>query len=282
MLGFRPLASAPRARAKALPYAYGQAGGVSAGAYAMSGKAAALLDGNTIQPTKGTFTLTGKDATLTAQLAARVLVADPGAFVLSGKTTGLFFGRRAILSAGAFAMSGKASSLFRGSRLVASSGPYVLSGKAATLRNTRLIQPMAGAYALSGKSVSLLKGKTIQPTRGIYALSGKQLTGLAALRIGAVSGVYVLTGVGIVKRHSFMAESVAFEMVGMPAALRKAWSGQLRALFFDAVAPNVPVFELLLPSMIFADAVQSVQPILVAGCPGSSAVSLTVRVHEYH
>lgn len=96
---------------------------------------------------KGSFTLTGKDAGLTKQLK---LTSAQGAFTLTGKAVGLFRGYGVSLAQGAFTLTGKTANLLANRFLSLAQGSYTLSGQAATFVKGYVLSALRGLFTLTG------------------------------------------------------------------------------------------------------------------------------------
>lgn len=102
---------------------------------------------------KGDYTLTGKDATLTFSAGSvnYSITASKGTYALSGKDINFQVGRTIL--------SEKAN--------------YTLTGKNADFKVGRTISASKGTYSLSGKNVDFKVGRTIASEKGVYTLTGK-------------------------------------------------------------------------------------------------------------
>lgn len=83
--------------------------------------------------------------------AQLILLADAGAYALTGQDAGLFASRRMSSDVGVYALTGQNAGLLRGRRMPSDAGAYVLTGQ-----DARLFQPgvrargrdLSGPYVL--------------------------------------------------------------------------------------------------------------------------------------
>lgn len=202
------------------PSATGYTLAAAAGAFVLSGQAAALKTGRRLSAAAGSFGLSGQAASLKA---GRLLSSGAGAFVESGQAAALRAGRRLTSAVGTFAVSGQAATLTVGHRLSAAAGAFTLSGQAAALKQAHKLTAGAGAFSLSGQPATLTyaAGRTLTATTGAFTVSGQA----AALRVGhrltGSVGAVALTGTAAVLRvgHRLASSTGAFSFTGRPAAM---------------------------------------------------------------
>lgn len=213
-LGLGPIASAPLAGAQA-EVAYDLSSAV--GAFTLSGQAAHVYATRRIAAAAATFTLTGKSATLWGTAAVSsgtllgfgalasmppasghfparqiILVADAGAFVLTGKAVRLAATRKLYPLVGTFTLTGRAA-LFS-VKMPALAGAFTLSGKSAHVFATRKQYPLAGAFNLTGKSAILRFGHGFRVDKGTFTLSGQSVHVWASRQLHPAVGTFVETG----------------------------------------------------------------------------------------
>jgi Tfp pilus assembly protein PilW len=111
---------------------------------------------------KGNFTLSGKDATLTfsAGSVSYSITASKGTYSLSGKVADFKVGRTLSSEKGVYTLTGKNADFKVGRTLSASSGNFTLTGSNVTLilsgaATDYSLTANKGAYNLTGKNVSL-------------------------------------------------------------------------------------------------------------------------------
>lgn len=96
------------------------------------------------------FTISG-----TVASTGYTLVADSGAFVLTGTAATLRVARKITASSGTFALTGTAAALRAARKMTAVSGAFTLTGTAAGLRAARTIVAGSGSFALTGSDATL-------------------------------------------------------------------------------------------------------------------------------
>lgn len=178
----------------------------------------------TLTAALGTFSLTGKAATLRI---ARKLSAAAGSFALSGKAATLRVGYKIAASAGSFALSGVAANLKRTYSLASSTGSFVLSGKNAGLIVGYRLTASAGSFSLTGQAASLRVARKLAAGAGSFALTGVD-AGLvyvpsgASYTLTASVGSFALTGqsASLWVARKLVAAQGSFSLSGQPASLR--------------------------------------------------------------
>ena len=197
------------------------------------------------------YTLTGKDATLTkTSLNAYTLTADTRSYALTGNAAGLTAARKLTADTTSFTLTGTAAALRRDYRLTAASSSYALTGNATGLLAGRRLTADVRSYALSGVATGFLRGIRFPAATGSYALTGfnaalvktgsysllagpqsytltGQATGLTAGRkLTAATGAFALTGNAaiLVRGRTLGAESGAFAVTGQAVGLAHAYT----------------------------------------------------------
>ena len=128
----------------------------------------------TISCSQGTYTLTGKDATLTfsAGSISYSITASKGTYTLSGKDADFRVGRSISSEKGTFTLSGKVADFKVGRSISSEKGVYTLSGKVADFKVGRSIGLSNGVFSLTGKDANLIYSGT-----GVsYSLSANKNT----------------------------------------------------------------------------------------------------------
>lgn len=149
-----PIAAVPQAAAGVYTLT------AEAGAYSVSGSAAALKALRLVSAASGAFALAGTAAALRRGYP---LAAASGSFTLAGSAASLKSLRRLAAATGAFATAGTAAALERGLRLAADSGNFSWTGEAAGLVYTPYTPPQvftlvaeSGAFAIVGSPAILI------------------------------------------------------------------------------------------------------------------------------
>ena len=117
------------------------------------------------------------------------IVADVGAFTLSGQAVSSLRTYVVPFEAASFALTGQSVGLAVGYHVGAEAGTFTLTGQDAALRWSAA-EP--GAFTLTGQSVTLQHHHVVQPAAGAFALTG-QNAGLS-VAMPADTGAFVLTG----------------------------------------------------------------------------------------
>lgn len=180
-------------------------------------KSAAPTDGQaSLVAETGAFTLTGGAAGLTA---ARALVAASGSFSVSGQAAGLRAARRLAADAGAFSLAGQAAGMRVAHLLSADAGTFVLGGQAAGLSAARQLIADAGAFDLQGHGVAFETAGQLAAGTGAFVLTGEAVALQRAYRLIAAPGEFALTGeaAGLLALWRLLAETGDFELVGQDA-----------------------------------------------------------------
>ena len=132
---------------------------------------------------KGTYTLTGKDATLTfsAGSISYSITASKGTYSLSGKDAEFKVGRTISSEKGVYTLSGKVADFKVGRSIGLSNGVFSLTGKDANLvysaaTNYNLLSSK-GVYTLTGKNANLIYSGTgvnysLSANKNTYNLNG--------------------------------------------------------------------------------------------------------------
>ena len=119
-------------------------------------------------------------------ITAFTLVADPGAYTLTGEAATLGIGTPSL--AGSLTYTGGSATLNEG--LPGAAGSYTLTGQNATLAVAMPASP--GSYTLTGQAATLDTG--LSGSAGAYTLTGEAATMFAGLFLSASAGAYTLTG----------------------------------------------------------------------------------------
>jgi hypothetical protein len=140
----------------------------------------------------GAFTLTGYP--LTFSTAGRMF-ADPVAFTLTGNAANLLHGAKLALDAGSFALTGNATALNHGYRLTAETGTFALTGNTANLNHGYSMGMSTRAFLLTGNAVNLLYGPKVALDSGSFTLTGNAASFQSGEVLDATPNqTFVLTG----------------------------------------------------------------------------------------
>jgi hypothetical protein len=185
----------------------------AAGAYTLSGQAAATKATRRIVGAAGTIAFTGKAAlpkatrlspmaggilTLTGQDARliypRKMAAALGSFTLGGQDAGLISPRKLTMALGGFTLSGQPALLKRGKLFVGAAGSFGFTGQSATLGGPRSLAAAAGALVLSGQAAALRATRRVIAALGSASLSGRIVSLLVTRRLVGGAGTFALNG----------------------------------------------------------------------------------------
>lgn len=143
--------------------------GAATGTLAFTGFTSTLRSSRVLGALGGSYSLTGQDAQLVydPDTGAYVLVAEAGAYGVTGATAGLRTGRILPAGGGAYAVAGQVAGVLRGRRIAGETGTYTLAGQAAGIRALRRLGAQGGPFALTGLDAALVwSGQPIPATRG--------------------------------------------------------------------------------------------------------------------
>lgn len=149
---------------------------------------------NTLQASKGTFTLSGANANLKS---AHTLYNTAGAVVLTGVSAALTKGIRLPASEGSFTLTGVAASFIAPAlRIQTDVGSISIAGNNAGLKKGYKTAGAVGSFALSGTAVAFAKtSRTLIAERASFVLTAP----VAGIRKGSTmavsAGSFTLTGV---------------------------------------------------------------------------------------
>jgi hypothetical protein len=166
------------------------------GSYSVTGSAAGLLAGRSVNAAFGNYALTGFAATFSK---GYVLDAASGSYALTGSMAGLLGVRSINAASGSYVFTGNAAGLVTARVLNAVAGSYTLSGIDANLvygagAAAFELNAEVGAYALSGSTAGALAGRVVNAAAGSYILVGTATGHLATRVLAALPGGYMLTG----------------------------------------------------------------------------------------
>lgn len=185
-----------------------------AGSYAVTGRAANLLQNYALISSNGSYTLSGQNATLINDqkvvagtgsyslngqsvnlLKGRSVVADSGSFALTGQDTLFDYDRNLTAANGSFTLSGQDATLTKsGTPGAADAGTYTLSGQNAGLTAARKVTAAVGSFALTGQDAALLRNRTLTAANGSFTVTGQTATLDNDQRMTADTGTYQLRG----------------------------------------------------------------------------------------
>lgn len=192
-----------------------------AGAFALTGGAAALKAARLLAAGSGSFSFTGQTASLEKGYK---LSAEAAAFVLAGGDVAFRATRLLTATSGSFTLTGADAGLAKGRTLVADTGTFALTGGDAALVAMRKLAADSGSFTLSGADVTLAKGRTLIADSGVYTLVGGDATLRTVRKIIADGGVFGLTGTAANLRATryLQANSGSFSFTGQQAALKSS------------------------------------------------------------
>lgn len=105
-------------------------------------------------------------AAVVSGLQAYELLADAGAYAITGADAAVQAARLLNAAAGAYTLTGAAAGLTAGRSLAATAGAYTVTGAAARLTAGRLINAVPGAYTLTGADVEFTYTPATTTLRG--------------------------------------------------------------------------------------------------------------------
>jgi hypothetical protein len=174
----------------------------------------------TVIGSKGTFSLTGNDATLTVKVPA-VLEAATETFAFTGNPTTFRLGRNVAADRGTFLLTGNPATLSKTSSLEAERGLFTLTGGAPTLRRDFRLTAETGTFNATGQPATLRHNPSIEAATGSFALTGGDPALLRGRYLSGGAGTFIETGQPATFRRTWAlgAEAGAFNLIGKPAAL---------------------------------------------------------------
>jgi hypothetical protein len=168
---------------------------LSNGTYAMSGQAAALGSAVVMSANFGSYSMTGKDASLDFSNGATVLLAGAGNYALTG--AGAASDLELSVDSGSFSWTGQAATLAVGGgvTLTANSGTYALSGQTSS---ANISLPLSGgAFSLTGQAASFAQSGSLAAGLGVFGLAGQSAgftQGTNNFTLSAFPGSFSLIG----------------------------------------------------------------------------------------
>lgn len=228
------------------PVGYGAVAEFALAEFAPPGYAIEAGGAITLAAEAGAYSVTGTAAALEH---GREVAADSGAYAIAGTAATLAHGRELLAAAGAYAVTGTAAAIERGRSVSAEAGSYALTGTAAELEHGRVVAAAAGSYAVTGTDASLdvLADKTLAADPGSYAVTGTVAALEQGRQVTAEAGSYALSGTAAALEHGRAVDAGAgsYSITGTAAALERAWvvsadagsyavSGTDAALVYDA------------------------------------------------
>ena len=118
---------------------------------------------------------------------AYVLLADPGAFGITGASAGVLSGRMLSGGPASYAITGAAAATVAGRAISASPGAFDVTGTAAGAIADRIIDASPGTITITGVAAGILADRLLSAAPGVIAI-----TGVAAALIGTTAGAYTL------------------------------------------------------------------------------------------
>lgn len=147
-----------------------------------------------LQPTAGSFALTGNAVTLTH---GYVLAAGVGSFSLTGNAQGLQATRKLSAGVGSFVESGQSVSLRAGKLIALNQGSFVETGNPTNLLIGRKLSAVSGVFTETGNNVSLLFKHLVSAAVGSFVLSGVAVSLRSDRKLVASAGSFIETGVAV-------------------------------------------------------------------------------------
>lgn len=165
------------------------------------------------------------------------IIAETGAYTLTGNAAGLKVGRQIAAGLGAFTLTGNAATLtYSGGSgaytLIADAGTFTLTGNAAALRVSRMLAAATGGFTLTGIAAGLRASRVLTASQGTFTLTGNaaSLTYSGAgttFTLTAQTGTFTLTGnaAGLRLARQLIAATGSYTLTGNAAGL--TYSGAL-------------------------------------------------------
>lgn len=190
----------------------------AAGSFTMTGKAATLATQRKVTAANGSFALSGSAAAL---FKAAGLFASNGVFTDTGEAAGLTSQRKMTAVDGVFVMTGEAATLSVHRNLTAANGSFAVTGEAINLNTQRTLSPIHGLYTVTGQSAGLFKGNGFLAIDGTFTMTGEPVTLSVQRKVTAVHGSFVETGEPIVlnSTRTFVLNTGSFSETGFPVIL---------------------------------------------------------------
>ena len=170
------------------------------------------------------------------------LTSTVGALALTGKATGVLFGRKVISTVGAQPLTGKATGALYGRALGVTKGSIALTGKVTGFLYNRVLGVTKAAIALTGIATGLIKvgvgAYVLVVTKGAMALTGITTGALYKRLLGVTKGSLALAApsvAGLFKRV-LTASVGALPLVGKATGLVKSATAYVLAVATGAIA----------------------------------------------
>lgn len=165
----------------------------SYGTYGLTGIAIRLVTTRIVTASTRSFTLTGINNRL---FISRKIIATSNAFLLTGNQANLITSasRSILAAAGQFVLSGISSTLSKGSRALGSVGVFTVTRRPAGLVSTRIIVSGPGSFSLSGESSTLAFGRKLPISSRQFAVSGIASDLFRTRSLYATPRQFLLTG----------------------------------------------------------------------------------------
>jgi len=178
-----------------------------------------VVTGEVLVAESGAFALTGTNANL---LVGHVIDADSASFTLTGTVATLLVGSVIDADSGTFTLTGTNANLVTGEVLVAESGSFALIGQDATLIAAEVLVAESGSFALTGQDAELIPPAiTLVAESGSFALAGQDATLSTGVFLTAESGTFTLAGqdATLLVGHVLSADSGSFTLIGQDVFL---------------------------------------------------------------
>jgi hypothetical protein len=208
------------------------------GSFTLTGRAATLTKGKQVIAAVATYSLTGIAAALRA---TRKFTAVKATYLLTAQAAVLKFGHKLPAAATSYTLTGVAAVLRRGRTLAAAVGTYVFTRIAANLLYKRVLNAETRSYGITAFDVGVFAGRKFLASTVSFTLVGQAAVLTPAKRVVGVSQSYVLTGmaVGLKRQHApFPAVTVSYVLTGKSVILtvgRPALSAQTANLTLNGI-----------------------------------------------
>jgi hypothetical protein len=165
----------------------------SYGTYGLTGIAIRLVTTRIVTASTRSFTLTGINNRF---FISRKIIATSNAFLLTGNQANLITSasRSLLAAAGQFVLSGISSTLSKGSRALGSVGVFTVTRRPAGLVSTRIIVSGPRSFLLSGESSTLAFGRKLPISSRQFAVSGIASDLFRTRSLYATPRQFLLTG----------------------------------------------------------------------------------------
>lgn len=153
---------------------------------------------------------------------AYTLDAQPGAFTVTGASSGGGYGRFISADPGSYAVTGAATgNLGYGRVLQANPGAFLVTGSATGALADRLINAEPGIFAITGVAMSGYRDYNLNAGPGSFAVSGADIGALVTYVLNAQPGSFAVTGAvaGLLADRVLSADPGAYVVTGADSTL---------------------------------------------------------------